>query len=63
MSNYNRNSNVSVLISERFNNWIKVFESFKMHKSSVLYKTNLLKNYFIKTYAQISYSHKKKNLD
>lgn len=59
----NSNNNVSVFISEGFNNWKKSVERFNMHERSELHKTNIVKNSFIKTnanvYAQISDSHKK----
>lgn len=59
----NSNNNVSVFISEGFNNWKKAVERFNMHELSELHKTNIVKSSFIKTnvnvYAQISDSHKK----
>ncbi|XP_022159917.1 zinc finger MYM-type protein 1-like [Myzus persicae] len=59
----NSNNNVSVFISEGFNNWKKAVERFNMHERSELHKTNIVKNSFIKTnanvFAQISDSHKK----
>ncbi|XP_022182781.1 zinc finger MYM-type protein 1-like [Myzus persicae] len=59
----NSNNNVAVFISEGFNNWKKAVERFNMHERSELHKTNIVKNSFIKTnanvFAQISDSHKK----
>jgi len=62
MSN-NSNNNVSVFISEGFNNWKKAVERFNMHENSELHKTNVVKNSIFYTnanvYTPMSDRHKK----